>query len=48
MEIEFAIERAVAIYAVLKACKVCQNVFNKLVSSEKVTKKDRTPVTGKI
>ncbi|ORY06575.1 3',5'-bisphosphate nucleotidase [Basidiobolus meristosporus CBS 931.73] len=38
-------EKAVAIDAVLRASRVCQNVFNKLVSSETITKKDKSPVT---
>ncbi|GES81912.1 3(2),5-bisphosphate nucleotidase HAL2 [Rhizophagus clarus] len=41
----FAAERVVAINAVLRACKVCQNVFKQLVNSETITKKDASPVT---
>ncbi|CAG8641960.1 22698_t:CDS:2 [Cetraspora pellucida] len=40
-----AIERAVAINAVLRASKVCQKVFQSLVTSDTVIKKDRSPVT---
>ncbi|CAG8589378.1 15139_t:CDS:2, partial [Dentiscutata erythropus] len=40
-----AIERAVAINAVLRASKVCQKVFQNLVTSDTVIKKDRSPVT---
>jgi len=38
-------EREVAIEAVLKACKVCQKVFNTLVKGETVIKADESPVT---
>ncbi|CAG8680421.1 32453_t:CDS:2 [Gigaspora margarita] len=40
-----AIERAVAINAVLRASKICQKVFLNLVTSDTVIKKDRSPVT---
>ncbi|CAG8514508.1 3590_t:CDS:2 [Cetraspora pellucida] len=40
-----AVERAVAINAVLRASKVCQKVFQSLVTSDTVIKKDRSPVT---
>ncbi|CAG8801805.1 12123_t:CDS:2, partial [Gigaspora margarita] len=43
--IALAIERAVAINAVLRASKVCQKVFQNLVTSDTVIKKDRSPVT---
>ncbi|CAG8796179.1 9282_t:CDS:2, partial [Dentiscutata erythropus] len=38
-------ERVVAIDAVLRASKVCQSVFNHLVTSDTLIKKDKTPVT---
>eukprot|EP00833_Pecoramyces_ruminatium_P001938 jgi/Orpsp1_1/1175970/evm.model.c7180000055910.1 len=38
-------EREVAIEAVLKACNVCQKVFNTLVKGETVIKADESPVT---
>ncbi|KAL1915565.1 uncharacterized protein VTP21DRAFT_6689 [Calcarisporiella thermophila] len=41
----YAVERAVAIQAVLKATQVCQTVFQKLVTEETLTKKDKSPVT---
>ncbi|KAF9941548.1 hypothetical protein BGZ65_002676 [Modicella reniformis] len=41
----FALERAVAINAVLAASKVCQSVFTNLVNGETITKKDKSPVT---
>lgn len=40
-------EQKVAIAAVLKACDVAQATFQKLVNDETVTKKDKSPVTGK-
>jgi len=39
-------EREVAIEAVLKACSVCQKVFNTLVKGETVIKQDESPVTS--
>ncbi|KAK9729550.1 3'(2'),5'-bisphosphate nucleotidase [Basidiobolus ranarum] len=41
----YAQEKTVAIDAVLRASRVCQNVFQKLVSNETITKKDKSPVT---
>ncbi|KAG9284427.1 hypothetical protein G9A89_023684 [Geosiphon pyriformis] len=41
----FLAERSVAIHAVLQASKVCQSVFRQLVTAEKITKKDKSPVT---
>ncbi|CAG8439198.1 6539_t:CDS:2 [Diversispora eburnea] len=38
-------ERAVAIAAVLQASRVCQKVFQKLVTIEAYTKSDKSPVT---
>ncbi|KAG2180984.1 hypothetical protein INT43_008566 [Umbelopsis isabellina] len=40
-----ALERKVAIQAVLQASKVCQSVFKNLVSGETITKNDKSPVT---
>jgi hypothetical protein len=40
-------EQQVAIAAVLKACDVAQATFQKLVNDETVTKKDKSPVTGR-
>eukprot|EP00002_Diphylleia_rotans_P022213 TRINITY_DN4348_c0_g1_i6.p1 TRINITY_DN4348_c0_g1~~TRINITY_DN4348_c0_g1_i6.p1 ORF type:complete len:1009 (+),score=227.54 TRINITY_DN4348_c0_g1_i6:56-3082(+) len=42
---DFAVERAVAIASVLKACILCKKVFKALVSSETLSKKDKSPVT---
>ena len=42
----YAREQEVAIAAVLKACQVAQSTFQKLVTDETVTKKDKSPVTG--
>ncbi|CAG8592422.1 15350_t:CDS:2 [Gigaspora margarita] len=41
----FATERAVAIDAVLQASKICKTVFNTLVTSDTLVKKDKSPVT---
>ncbi|KAJ3313914.1 hypothetical protein HDU93_004807, partial [Gonapodya sp. JEL0774] len=38
-------EREVAIEAVLRASKLCQGVFQQLVSGQTLTKKDKSPVT---
>ncbi|CAG8777325.1 7906_t:CDS:2, partial [Dentiscutata erythropus] len=40
-----ATERAVAIDVVLQASKVCKNVFNTLIASDTLVKKDKSPVT---
>ncbi|KAI8910266.1 hypothetical protein EDD86DRAFT_204953 [Gorgonomyces haynaldii] len=41
----FALERRIAIEAVLKASKLCQTTFNKLVQNQTLTKSDLSPVT---
>ncbi|KAF0561846.1 3,5-bisphosphate nucleotidase [Gigaspora margarita] len=41
----FATERAVAIDAVLRASKICQKVFNNLITKDTIIKGDKTPVT---
>ncbi|CAG8549674.1 11178_t:CDS:2 [Acaulospora morrowiae] len=41
-----AAERAVAIDAVLRASRVCQQVFRQLVDGETITKSDKSPVTA--
>lgn len=46
MSLAFALEKQVAISAILRACSVTSAVFNKLVKSEKLTKDDNSPVTG--
>ncbi|KAJ3355469.1 hypothetical protein HDU83_003447 [Entophlyctis luteolus] len=38
-------EAAVAVDAVLRASRLCQSVFNKLVKDETLTKEDKSPVT---
>jgi len=42
---EFALERSVAIAAVIRASLLCQRVQKHLVSEETIEKKDRSPVT---
>ncbi len=39
------VERAAAVAAVLKACRLCQSVQQALVSEETLAKKDKSPVT---
>ena len=46
MSLLYALEKEVAIAAVLRACSSTASVFNKLVKSEKLTKGDKSPVTG--
>ncbi|KAL9933650.1 hypothetical protein V8E36_007308 [Tilletia maclaganii] len=41
----YALERAVAISAVVRACSLTSKVFHSLVTSDTVTKKDKSPVT---
>ncbi|KAK0522542.1 3'(2'),5'-bisphosphate nucleotidase [Tilletia horrida] len=41
----YALERAVAISAVVRACSLTSKVFHSLVTAETVTKKDKSPVT---
>ncbi|EJU00639.1 3-2-5-bisphosphate nucleotidase HAL2 [Dacryopinax primogenitus] len=41
----FALEKQVAISAVLRACRLTSSVFTKLVTAETVTKNDKSPVT---
>jgi 3'(2'), 5'-bisphosphate nucleotidase len=38
-------ERLIGIQAVIKASRLCQNVFNKLVKQQMITKTDSSPVT---
>ncbi|KAF8591755.1 3(2),5-bisphosphate nucleotidase HAL2, partial [Ramaria rubella] len=45
MSVTYALEKQVAISAVLRACSLTSSVFNKLVKNETVTKDDKTPVT---
>lgn len=45
MSIAYALEKQVAISAVLRACSLTSSVFNKLVKNETVTKNDKSPVT---
>ncbi|KZO97675.1 putative MET22-protein ser/thr phosphatase [Calocera viscosa TUFC12733] len=45
MAAAFALEKQVAISAVLRACRLTSSVFTKLVTSETVTKNDKSPVT---
>ena len=46
MSLTYAVEKQVAISAVLRACSLTSSVFNKLVRDETVTKDDKSPVTG--
>jgi HAL2 family 3'(2'),5'-bisphosphate nucleotidase len=41
----FHLQRAAAIRAVLKACRVCELVQSRLVTSHTISKKDKSPVT---
>ncbi|CAG8592408.1 15349_t:CDS:2 [Gigaspora margarita] len=43
--LSFATERAVAIDAVLRASKICQKVYNNLITKDTIIKGDKTPVT---
>ncbi|KAF8485401.1 putative MET22-protein ser/thr phosphatase [Gautieria morchelliformis] len=45
MSVAYALEKQVAISAVLRACNLASSVFNKLVKNETVTKDDKSPVT---
>jgi len=45
MALAYALEKQVAISAVLRACSLTSSVFNKLVKDETVTKNDKSPVT---
>lgn len=42
---DYSSERAVAIEAVLKACRLCQTVQGALVTAQTLSKKDKSPVT---
>lgn len=44
----YALEQQVAIAAVSRACSLTSSVFKKLVTAEKVTKGDKSPVTGEL
>lgn len=46
MSLAFALEKQVAVSAVLRACTLTTSIFNKLVKDEKLTKDDKSPVTG--
>ncbi|KAF8519342.1 putative MET22-protein ser/thr phosphatase [Hysterangium stoloniferum] len=45
MSVAYALEKQVAISAVLRACSLTSSVFNKLVKNETETKNDKSPVT---
>ncbi|KAL5498380.1 MET22 [Sanghuangporus vaninii] len=45
MSLKYALEKEVAVAAVLRACKLTSSVFNKLVKGEQLTKGDKSPVT---
>ncbi len=42
---QYALERAIAISAVERACSLTDKVFRNLVTADTVTKKDKSPVT---
>ena len=42
----FAVEKAVAVSAVVRACDITSRVFNQLVRGETLTKDDKSPVTS--
>ena len=46
MSLAFALEKQVAVSAVLRACSLTTSIFNKLVKDEALTKDDKSPVTG--
>ena len=46
MSLAFALEKEVAVSAVLRACQLTSSIFNRLVKDEKLTKDDKSPVTG--
>ena len=45
MSHSYALEKEVAVAAVLRACSLTDKVFNSLVK-ERLTKDDKSPVTG--
>ena len=46
MSLDYSLELQVAVAAVQRACTLTSSVFNKLVKDEKLTKGDKSPVTG--
>lgn len=46
MSLAFALEKELAVSAVLRACQLTSSIFNKLVKDERLTKGDKSPVTG--
>ncbi|KAI5121485.1 hypothetical protein M0805_003940 [Coniferiporia weirii] len=45
MSLAYALEKEVAVSAVLRACNLTSSIFNKLVKDERLTKDDKSPVT---
>ncbi|KAH8115001.1 nucleotidase HAL2 [Phellopilus nigrolimitatus] len=45
MSLAYALEKEVAVSAVLRACQLTSSIFNKLVRDERLTKGDKSPVT---
>ena len=41
----YLLEKEIAVEAVMKACRLCQNVRRSMVSDEAMLKKDNSPVT---
>ena len=48
MSLAYALEKEVAVSAVLRACQLTSSVFNKLVKGEQLLKGDKSPVTGNV
>ena len=46
MSLAYALEKEVAVSAVIRACQLTSSIFNKLVKDERLTKGDKSPVTG--
>ncbi|PAV15676.1 3(2),5-bisphosphate nucleotidase HAL2 [Pyrrhoderma noxium] len=45
MSLAYALEKEVAVSAVIRACQLTSSIFNKLVKDERLTKGDKSPVT---
>lgn len=46
MSLTFALEKEVAVAAVMRACSLTSSVFNNLIKGETLSKDDKSPVTG--
>ena len=47
MSLPYALEKQVAVAAVLRACSLTSSVFENYAKVEKLTKDDKSPVTGR-